>query len=105
MQQFFRFGRNRAEAVFEAGTESIHILVECQSVQLAIEQHTLAAASHVIGRQQKFEVAFHLAFVHKLLATDDASVCFQFFGIKVGKLVGLQFVHSFGENLLIRLVA
>ena len=38
------------------------------------------------------------------MLTADSTVAFQLIGIEVGKLVGLQLVHSFGQYLLIGFV-
>src|SRR3712207_1544847 len=102
-QQFLRFGRHRSEAVFEPCTESVHLFVERQTVEFAIEQHALAASRHIIRRKQYLQIAFDLAFVDKQLAAD----LFRFFyliRIQLGKFIILQFVHRLSQYFLISFV-
>ena len=105
-QKFQPFGRNLSETVLQPCLESEQVLIQFQSVQFTIKQHTFAAAGDILIREKQFQITFHLTFIHKVLATDFLfSRCLQLLCVKIGKLILFQFLHRFSQYLLISFIA
>src|SRR5699024_9223074 len=65
-QKFQPFGRNLSETVLQPCLESEQVLIQFQSVQFTIKQHTFAAAGDILIREKQFQITFHLTFIHKV---------------------------------------
>ena len=67
-KQLLCLGWYWAKAVFQSATESSHISIQQQGVQLAIKEHSLAAPRYIISWQEQFHVAIYLTLFNKLFS-------------------------------------
>ena len=93
------------EAVTQSGGEVLELLVFAEAVQLTIEEDTLAIRGYVLVGKGKLEVTLHLRLDDEAVSELATVTLLIVVGIDVCELIGLELSDSFGEDLLIGLVA
>ena len=76
-----------------------------EAIEFAVEAHALRAAGHILFGEERLDVALHVGFRHKLLATQPAFLVAVFVGKEVVELVFLEFCHRLVEYLLVGFIA
>ena len=107
LEQLLALMRQSAETVFQPLAVGFDVAVEFQIVQLAVEEHALAAAGDIGVRKEQLEVALKRTVRDKLFATEARLPCgsLRVAFVEGSKLVVLQFRDGLSKNLLIGLVA
>ena len=93
------------EAVAQSGGEVLELLVFAEAVQLTVEEDALAIRGYVLVGKGKLEVTLYLCLDDEAVSKLAAITLLIVVGIDVCELIGLELSDSFGEDLLISLVA
>ena len=100
MQQLFALTGYSSEAVDKVCLIPIEVTVVGYAVELAIQQHSLTAARHILVWEEHLKVALHGAVVNELVAF-ELSALFHLLLIHLSKLIVLKLRHGLRQNLLV----
>ena len=103
--EFFGLWGKGTEAVTQSGGEVLKLLVFAEAVQLTVEEDALAIRGYVLVGEGKLEVTLYLRLDDEAVGELATVTLLIVVGIDVCELIGLELSDSFGEDLLIGLVA
>ena len=92
-EEFFAFGRHGTETVFHTMAVGFEVAVGSDAVELAVEEHPLAAARNVIVGEIHLEVALDGAVINEVFA-GEVFALFELFLIEVLELIVLKLVDG-----------
>ena len=100
LQQFFTLLGHSPETVDQVVAVTCQVVVVADIVEFTIQQHTLAAARHILFGQIHLKVALYGTVFHKVVARQLHTLCHLLL-IHVAELIVFQFGDRLTENLLI----